>query len=270
MLLLLLHYKQTTFSGPFPIWSFGVERQSVELSLFYAESHRNTKKLKYCSRSFKLDGFCWCTANFKSYHRFSIGLRSGLWLGHFNTFKCLTSFPVPAVEKHPHSMTLPPPCFTVGMLLFSGDERCWVCTRHSVSLMSKKLHFCLIWPVSQTCLLANTKCVCLFLSLSNGFISGHSSIKPSSVECMGQSGPMVSRPELRDPFYVSILGWSGREFGWAFYVLCFYVLCFYFYVLAGHGSQSGTAVYRCLWLGTILRYPFPYCVGGKLTLFDGT
>ena len=27
----------------------------------------------------------------------------------------LTSFPVPDNEKHPHSMMLPPPCFTVGM-----------------------------------------------------------------------------------------------------------------------------------------------------------
>ena len=106
----------------------------------------------------------------KSYHRFSIELRSGLQLGHSNTFplkplKCcfssmlrvivllegeppfpvsnlwktetgfpsrislylvptiipsiLTSFPVPADEKHPHSMMMPPPCFPVGML-FSG------------------------------------------------------------------------------------------------------------------------------------------------------
>ena len=28
----------------------------------------------------------------------------------------LTSLPVPATEKHPHSMMLPPPCFTVGMV----------------------------------------------------------------------------------------------------------------------------------------------------------
>jgi hypothetical protein len=28
----------------------------------------------------------------------------------------LTSLPVPAAEKHPHSMILPPPCFTVGMV----------------------------------------------------------------------------------------------------------------------------------------------------------
>ena len=41
-----------------------------------------------CSSSFKLYGFRWCTAIFKSYHRFSIGLRSELWLGHSKTFKC--------------------------------------------------------------------------------------------------------------------------------------------------------------------------------------
>ena len=29
----------------------------------------------------------------------------------------LTSLPVPAAEKHSHSMMLPPPCFTVGMVL---------------------------------------------------------------------------------------------------------------------------------------------------------
>jgi hypothetical protein len=66
----------------------------------------------------------------------------------------------------------------------------------------------------------------------------------------------VSRPDLRDPFNVSFLVWSGRELGWAFYVLCSMIsisLC-----LAGYGSQSGTAVYRCLWWETILRYPFSH------------
>ena len=28
----------------------------------------------------------------------------------------LTSLPVPAAEKHPHIMMLPPPCFTLGMV----------------------------------------------------------------------------------------------------------------------------------------------------------
>jgi hypothetical protein len=40
-------------------------------------------------------------------------------------------------------------------------------------------------------------------------------------------------------------------FGWAFYVL--FSMFWYFFVLAWYGSQSGTAVYCCLWLGTILR-----------------
>ena len=43
------------------------------------------------------------------------------------------------------------------------------------------------------------------------------------------SNKHLSSPDLRDPFYVSILVWSGRELGWEFYVLCFYdflFLCF--------------------------------------------
>ena len=40
-------------------------------------------------------------------------------------------------------------------------------------------------------------------------------------------------------FLFSMFGWSGCDSGGKPYVLCFYVL-------AGYGSQSGTAVYRCL------------------------
>ena len=36
---------------------------------------------------FKLFGFIWCTAIFKSCHRFSVGLNFGLLQGHTNTFK---------------------------------------------------------------------------------------------------------------------------------------------------------------------------------------
>ena len=45
------------------------------------------------------------------------------------------------------------------------------------------------------------------------------------------------------PFYVSVLGWLGRELGWAFYV---FVLCFVFLLLAWYGSQSEAAVNRGL------------------------
>ena len=59
------------------------------------------------------------------------------------------------------------------------------------SLLAKKQHFSLIWPEHllpyvwgvSTCILVNTKCVCLFFSLRNCFFSGHFSLKPSSVEC---------------------------------------------------------------------------------------
>ena len=61
-----------------------------------------------CYSSFKLDVFCWCTAIFKSYHRFSIGLRSGLWLGHSKTFKC---FPL----KH----------LSVALAVCLGSLSCW-------------------------------------------------------------------------------------------------------------------------------------------------
>ena len=43
--------------------------------------------------------------------------RISLYFALFFFALILTSFPVPAAEKHPHSMMLlPPPCFTVGMV----------------------------------------------------------------------------------------------------------------------------------------------------------
>ena len=69
-----------------------------------------------CSSSFKSDGFCWCRAIFKSYHQFSIGLRTGLWLGHSKTFKC---FPLN------HS--------SVALAVCLGSMSCWkVNLRHNL------------------------------------------------------------------------------------------------------------------------------------------
>ena len=52
--------------------------------------------------------------SFAASHRFSC--RIALYLAPSILPSTLTSFPVPAEEKHPHSMRLPPPCFTVGMV----------------------------------------------------------------------------------------------------------------------------------------------------------
>ncbi len=47
--------------------------------------------------------------------------RISLYLAAFIFPSIATSRPVPAAEKHPHSMMLPPPCFTVGTVL----DRWW-------------------------------------------------------------------------------------------------------------------------------------------------
>uniref|UniRef100_A0A671PPP0 Uncharacterized protein n=1 Tax=Sinocyclocheilus anshuiensis TaxID=1608454 RepID=A0A671PPP0_9TELE len=43
--------------------------------------------------------------------------RISLYLASFIFPSIATSHPVPVAEKHPHSMLLPPPCFTVGAVL---------------------------------------------------------------------------------------------------------------------------------------------------------
>ena len=40
-----------------------------------------------------------------------------MYLAAFILSSILTSLPVLSTEKHPHSMMLPPPCFTIGMVL---------------------------------------------------------------------------------------------------------------------------------------------------------
>lgn len=90
--------------------------------------------LERIARHFELR--CWWTIMFNSWHRFQKESGSGLWLSRrtSNRFlvlpSILTSFPVPADEKHLHNTVLAPPCFTVGMV-FSCDELCRVSSKHS-------------------------------------------------------------------------------------------------------------------------------------------
>ena len=102
----------------------------------------------------------------------------------------LTSFPVPADKKHPHSIMLPPPCFT-GMVVSGWWEdlglRQTKCTpwwpKGSILVSFDQSTFFHMFGESPTCLLANTKRVSLFFFFMLCLFSGHSSEKPSSVEC---------------------------------------------------------------------------------------
>ena len=59
---------------------------------------------------------CHSQRSFALWSRFSS--RIYLNLAPFIVPSILTSLPVPAAEKHPHYIMLPPPCFTVGMVFF--------------------------------------------------------------------------------------------------------------------------------------------------------
>ena len=72
-----------------------------------------------------------------------------IWL---HSSSILTSLPVPAAEKHPHSMMQPPPCFTVG--IWSA----WCSPDIVIGVLPKELNFLhirtesslnAIWPFTQ-------------------------------------------------------------------------------------------------------------------------
>ncbi len=98
--------------------------------------------LQILSKSLRFPGWRLATRTFSSLHRFSMGWRSGDWLGHsrtlmcfllshsfvalavcFGSLSCWTTHPsVPLAEKHPQSIMFPPPCLMVGMV-FLGSYR---------------------------------------------------------------------------------------------------------------------------------------------------
>ncbi len=176
--------------------------------------------LQILSSSVRLDGKRWWTAIFRSLQRCSIGFKSGLWLGHSRTVTellwshsfvilavCLGSLscwkvnlrpslrswalwrsPVPAAEKHPHSMMLPPPCFTVGTVL----DRWWAVPGflHTYRLELRPKSSSLIRPENLICHHLGVLRV-FFSKLHAGFHvscteerlpSCHSAIKPRLVE----------------------------------------------------------------------------------------
>ena len=141
------------------------------------QCHLSSKQTVF--KSWKLPGPLLWTLIFSSFHRFSIGFKSGDWLGHPSFLGCslscwnvhprfifiilvdgsrflsrmsryifpfilpsiVWSLPVPYAEKQPHTMMFPPPNFTVGMMYSA------ICPPNMVCIMaSKEFKFALIWP----------------------------------------------------------------------------------------------------------------------------
>ncbi len=108
--------------------------------------------------------------------------RISLYLASFIFPSIATSRPVHAAEKHPHSMMLPPPCFTVGTVL----DRWWAVPGflHTYRLELR--------PKSSILVSSDQRILQVFFSkLHAGFHvscteerlpSGHSAIKPRLVE----------------------------------------------------------------------------------------
>ena len=94
-----------------------------------------------------------------------VSSRISLYFVPFRFYSILTSLPVPATEKHPHSMMLPPACFTEGMAQFWFHQ-----TRES----------CFSWSESPLAALWQTSSR---LSTEEWLPSGHSTIKTWLVEC---------------------------------------------------------------------------------------
>ncbi len=109
--------------------------------------------------------------------------RISLYLAAFIFPSIATSRPVPAAEKHPHSMMLPPPCFTVGTVL----DRWWAVPGFPphipLRIKAKKFYLGLIRPENLICHHLGVLHAGFHVSCTEERIpSGHSAIKPRLVE----------------------------------------------------------------------------------------
>ncbi len=103
--------------------------------------------------------------------------RISLYLAAFIFPSIATSRPVPAAEKHPHSMMLPPPCFTVGTVLdrwwavpgFLHTYRLELRSKSSILVSSDQRILFVTILESFRCFLANSMRAFMCLALRRGF-----------------------------------------------------------------------------------------------------
>ncbi len=103
--------------------------------------------------------------------------RISLYLAAFIFPFIATSRPVPAAEKHPHSMMLPPPCFTVGTVLdrwwavpgFLYTYRLELRPKSSILVSSDQRILFVTILESFRCFLANSMQAFMCLALRRGF-----------------------------------------------------------------------------------------------------
>ncbi len=103
--------------------------------------------------------------------------RISLYLAAFIFPSIATSRPVPAAEKHPHSMMLPPPCFTVGTVLdrwwavpgFLHTYRLELRPKSSILVSSDQRILFVTILESFRCFLANSMRAFMCLALRRGF-----------------------------------------------------------------------------------------------------